>query len=909
MHRGFAIPMRRSVMHVRRSDASCDTADSRLCHENGGMAVARDKGSSMGARGLFCWRGVMSWSEPIIRRTGIAITCMLCIAMVATQFSYRVVGHAHAIIVLAPIASSALGYGPLTGCFVGPVAGLAELIHATLLPLDYYEKYFMAPWNSVVLFALVGLVLGVLFAVINRRHPKSGWRRYTGLVLCCMACSLLFTAYFQLSASIINSLLEREVPHGLVQQLIGSRESLAQWGLDSVLMSVFVLSMDAYLSVHNESMQRTIRETFQGWLAVVVALAYLTCAALAYTGISVICRGEAEQRMSGQLVYLADQLAERDRMLDAFARRTAATQNVLDEVHDSSIGGVARGYAMGDDGICAIAEDGVVVSSNVDAYIGEAFEDVVGSGFVDGFSETLFDATRSSEWDMGGGVLGYLRATQLGYVRVSRSGDYQLMVAISAAEMFRWRSLLMTVVSLAFLGVFVTVYMQASILLRDVVVRNIDRTNETLSRITDGELDEQVQVSDPMEFAELSSGINATVGSLKDAIAAEAARIDRDLATAKAIQESALPRTFPPFPEIEAFDIYASMTPAREVGGDFYDIFLVGEHTACFLVADVSGKGIPASLFMMAAKTEIANNVAVGMDLGVALQTANWHLCQGNEAGMFVTVWAALLDYQTGELTYVNAGHNPPLLRRGGSWEWLRQRGGLFLGAFDSAKYRTSTLMLKPGDELLLYTDGVNEAFDVTGEQYGEERLEAFLSNHANLHPHALVDALGADLSQWAEGAEQSDDITMLSIEYGVPPEATGGITVPAEVSRLDEVLDLVHAELAQRRCPITVQHQLDIVIEELFVNVCNYAYEGLEGPGDCRVEYVYNANPHALTVSLTDWGTPFDPLAREDPTMPTSAEDARIGGLGIFMVKRMCDDVSYLRDGDANVVAIRKVW
>ena len=872
--------------------------------------VTRENGSdSSRVKGLFGWRGVMSWSDPRIRVTGIVAACMLCMTMVATQLSYIVVGHAHVIVVLAPLAACALIYGPLIGCLVGAIAGLSELIHATLLPLDYYEKYFMAPWNSVVLFALIGLLLGMLFAWVDARHPKGGMRRHLALALCCLAASLFFTSYFQTSAVIINAFLAHEVPHDLVQQFVGSRESLGQLSLDALLMVALVLSTDVYMQRNDATTQHTIRETFQGWLIVVVALAYLLCAALSYTGISIICRGDAERRMGEQLDYLADQLAERDRMLEAFSRRTAVTQGVLDEVHDSSIGGVANGFAMGGDGVCAIAEDGVVVSSNVDAYVGETFADVVGSGFADGFSEELFDAKRSSEWDMGGGVLGYLRASQLGFVRVSRTGNYQLMIAISADEVFRWRFMLMTVVSLAFLGVFVSVYVQASLLLRDVVVRNIDRTNETLSRITEGELDEQVQVIDPVEFAELSSGINATVGSLKDAIAAEAARIDRDLATARAIQESALPRTFPPFPEIEAFDVYASMVPAREVGGDFYDIFLVGDHTVCFLVADVSGKGVPASLFMMAAKTEIANNVAVGMDLAVALQTANWHLTQGNDAGMFVTVWAALLDYETGELTYVNAGHNPPLLRHEGSWEWLRQRGGLFLGAFETAKYRASTLMLEPGDELLLYTDGVNEAFDPHGEQYGEERLEAFLGAHATLHPHALVDVLGTELHTWADGADQSDDITMLVLEYGVPPEASGSITVDAEIPKLSDVLDLVHNELAQRRCPITVQHQLDIVIEELFVNVCNYAYEGAEGPGKCRVEYVYNANPHALVVSITDWGVPFDPLAHDDPEMPSSASETRVGGLGIFMVKRLTDDVTYLRDGDANVVAIKKTW
>jgi sigma-B regulation protein RsbU (phosphoserine phosphatase) len=416
-------------------------------------------------------------------------------------------------------------------------------------------------------------------------------------------------------------------------------------------------------------------------------------------------------------------------------------------------------------------------------------------------------------------------------------------------------------------------------------------------------------VRDTVEFARLSDGINATVGSLRDAIADEAARNDRDLATAKAIQESALPRSFPPFPEVDSFDIYASMNAAREVGGDFYDFFLLDDDRVCLLIADVSGKGIPASLFMMAAKTEISSNIRAGMDLGIAMQTANWHLCQGNDAGMFVTVWAAVLDYATGELTYVNAAHNPPLLRHGGKWEWLKERCGLFLGTFETAKYREERITLEKGDELFLYTDGVNEAFSVTEEQYGDDRLEEFLSAHADLHPHALVDAMRSELQTWAEGAEQSDDITMLSIEYGAHPEATGSITLEATTENLTAALNLVRSELASRYCPITVQHKVDVALEELYVNVCTHAYAEQGEPGKVRVDYVFNANPNSITVSLTDWGPAFNPLSHDDPSAPTSIDETPIGGLGLLMVKKSTDDLSYLRDGDANVVVFRCSW
>lgn len=304
------------------------------------------------------------------------------------------------------------------------------------------------------------------------------------------------------------------------------------------------------------------------------------------------------------------------------------------------------------------------------------------------------------------------------------------------------------------------------ILMQRVVVNSVWQINNQLHQITSGDLSAQVDVRDSDEFSSLSDDINATVGALRDAIAAESARIDADLATAKAIQESALPRTFPPFPYIDAFDLYASMDAAREIGGDFYDFFLVGNHTLGFLIADVSGKGIPAALFMMKAKSELANSIRSGIELDKAITLANQALCEGNDEDMFVTVWAATLDYVTGKLTYVNAGHNYPLLRRDGKWQWLREVSGLFLGGLETESYTQETLMLAHGDELVLYTDGVTEAFDAHNAPYGEQHLEEFLQAHPDQGPHALVDSLRTDVAAWAKDTEQSDDVTILCLEY-----------------------------------------------------------------------------------------------------------------------------------------------
>lgn len=859
---------------------------------------------------LMSWRGLMADSNALVRRAASALLALLSCAMVATQTNYFVVGDAHLIAVLAPITACAVLLGPFAATIVGALAGAAELLHAMLLPLDVYEQYFAVPTNSVFLFGLIGLVMGLMYAAASRREYKAAWEGLAALVVACAIGATLFTMLFSTSASIINTLIGVEVPGKIVSSLTGNKEVLSQILANFGLMAALVVAVSAmWKRAADTKDERTLGQKFQGWLFVVLCAAYLVCAAVTYTALSVVCRNTAENQMQAQIDYVKGQLRERDNLLDVVQMRARMQQSAVEELHQDTISNVATGLPLGKGGITAVAEDGTIVSSSNASLMGMDFEDVVASGLASGFDPSIYDANRSTTWYLEDGELGYLRAAELGFLRVSRQGTYQIMAALPQTEVYEWRPVMVAVLSGLFMALFAIVYAQASILLKNVVVKNIDETNETLERITGGDLEQKVGARGTVEFAHLSAGINATVGSLKDAIAAEASRNDRDLATSKAIQESALPRVFPPFPEIDSFDIYASMNAAREVGGDFYDFFLLDDGRLGFLIADVSGKGIPASLFMMAAKTEIANNIQAGMDLGIAMQTANWHLCQGNEADMFVTVWAAILDYENGVLTYVNAGHNPPLLRHDGVWEWLPKKRGLIMGTFDIARYTAQTLTLVPGDQLFLYTDGVNEAFSASEEQFGDKRLEQFLQSHADLHPRSLVKEMREELRAWAVGAEQSDDITMLSLEYGVPPESSNTLTLPATLDHLGDALGFVDTELANRCCPITIQHKVDVALEELFVNVCRYAYTNEDKPGEVRIDYVYNANPNAITVTLTDWGVPFDPIAYADPTKPKSVAAATIGGLGIFMAKKSVDDMSYIRDDDANVVALRKVW
>ncbi|MBQ9005443.1 MAG: SpoIIE family protein phosphatase [Atopobiaceae bacterium] len=864
----------------------------------------------VGKDSLLRWQGVMADSPIEVRRASIGFLAILACAMVATQTNYFVIGGTHLIAAIAPITTCALLFGPLPAVLVGALAGTAEMIHAQLLPLDIYERYFAAPVNSIVLFALMGLVMGLMFARASSRIEEDERRGLPALVVICAIGSALFTLLFSVSVNAINSLLNFEIPSEILADFTSNHEVVSQILVNFAMMVALSLAAASlYRRRSRFERERTLRSTFQGWLAVVVSSAYLLTASLGYSAVSAVCRSSAEQQMQGQIDYLTYQLSERDKLLEGVARRAPITDAVRKELQQTSVSGLASNLPTSEGGVVALAVDGVIVSSNVSELVGEPFADVVAGGMAEGFDQALYDQARSTYWYFSQDLRSTSGASRLGFVRVAQSEAYQMMAALPASEVFAWRPWLMVAISVAFLSLFTAIYAQASLLLRNVVVDKIDETNETLSLITQGDLNQQVTVSEPSEFAKLSRGINATVGSLKEAIAAESSRIEGDLLTARTIQESALPRNFPPFPEIEDFDIYASMTPAREVGGDFYDFFLVGDHTLGFLIADVSGKGIPASLFMMAAKAQLARYVSSGMPLSDAVQTANWHLCQGNDADMFMTAWIATLDWKSGLLTFVNAGHNPPLLRHNGTWNWIKTKGGPLLGSFESARFHSTAMTLTKRDQLLLYTDGVNEAFGADGAQYGDHRLERLCAANTQLHPRELINAVSDDVKYWSEGAEQSDDITMLSLEYGVAPETRGEMTVPAELANLEKVIEMIHEELDRRYCPIVTQHQIDIAVEELFVNVCNYAYAEEEKVGPCQVSYLYRPDPNTITISITDWGTPFDPLKQEDPTLPSSVKEAKIGGLGIFMAKRLTDELTYRRDNDKNVVTFKKRW
>ena len=454
--------------------------------------------------------------------------------------------------------------------------------------------------------------------------------------------------------------------------------------------------------------------------------------------------------------------------------------------------------------------------------------------------------------------------------------------------------------------IFATLFVFIYLLIKRVIINNLKKINDTLAQITDGDLSVTVDVRSNVEFASLSDDINSTVATLKRYIAEAAARIDKELEYAKQIQLSALPTNFP---KGEDYNIYAQMIAAKEVGGDFYDFYKLNDTTVAFLAADVSGKGIPAAMFMMTAKTIIKDLAESGMAVNDIFTKANEKLCENNESGMFVTAWMGILDLTTGNVQFANAGHNPPILKRAdGSFEYLKTRAGFVLAGMEGVRYRVGEITLNEGDRLFLYTDGVPEATNVDNKLYGEDRLLSFMNQNASMEATRLLPALKANIDEFVGEAPQFDDITMLMFDY--KPKKGGehmtNKTFPAKTESLSEIIGFVEETLEGFECPIKTQTAICVAIEEVFVNVAHYAYP--DGEGDMSLHIGFDDQSRAITFRMTDKGVPFDPLANPDPDITLSAEERDIGGLGIFITKKTMDTVAYTYENSKNILTMTKL-
>ena len=395
---------------------------------------------------------------------------------------------------------------------------------------------------------------------------------------------------------------------------------------------------------------------------------------------------------------------------------------------------------------------------------------------------------------------------------------------------------------------------------------------------------------------------------------AEKERIDLELSLATRIQADMLPNVFPAFPDRGEFDIYASMEPAKEVGGDFYDFFFTDEDHLALVIADVSGKGVPAALFMMASKILIKNYCMAGYSPKAVLEAVNEQICDNNREELFVTVWLGIIDLKTGLMTAANAGHEYPMIAGpDGEYTLYKDKHGFVIGGMPGMKYTEYELQFKPGSGLFVYTDGVVESTNLSNDLFGTERTLKVVNKAKDRSPRGVLKAVDDAIATFVGTADQFDDITMLCFKYfgkdseKIMDKDLKEITLSAVSANTDQVTEFINAELESAGCPRKTMAQIDVAVDEIFANISSYAYEPATGLATIRIEL--KEDPRAAVITFIDRGKPYDPLSTAVPDTTLPADEREIGGLGVFIVRKTMDDITYRYEDGQNILTIKKIF
>ena len=377
-------------------------------------------------------------------------------------------------------------------------------------------------------------------------------------------------------------------------------------------------------------------------------------------------------------------------------------------------------------------------------------------------------------------------------------------------------------------------------------------------------------------------------------------RIGSELHIAQQIQQSMLPKVFPPFPERNDIDIYGMLLPAREVGGDLFDFFIRDEKLF-FCIGDVSGKGVPSAMVMAQVLSLFRSLMSRGNNPAHIMVSLNEVFCHHNESNMFITFFVGVLDLPTGRLRYCNAGHDRPIIVGQGS---LEANPHLPLGVFDDVKYETQETQLENGTTLFLYTDGLTEAMNKQHEMF---RLELVMETLVEKEScQMLVEHMQETVKTFVQGAEQSDDMTMLAIRYHRPDNVyilDESIVLKSDLKEIRDLNNFIKKVGGALSLDEKMTRKIRLAVEEAVVNVMEYAYpEGKKGD----VIVAAKADSNRLKIIITDQGKPFDPTQKEKADVSLTAEERPIGGLGLLLVRELMDSINYEREGNSNVLTLR---
>jgi len=614
---------------------------------------------------------------------------------------------------LGPL-SAGLFFDPLSGIIAGLIGGIERYIAGTYWGIGSYTRIACS-----VSTCLAGFVSAALHKwLFKKKIPSSAYAFIMGAVM----------EVFHMYVVFITHRENMDMALYVVKTCSGPMIVFTGLGLAVSVMLLKKLSGESINPFRHVSREQVpLSQKFQLWLFIVTVMMLLANLLFSYYVQTQICIQSAHDTLNNSITDLRDNYE-------------AVKPNVKllnPAFHVGSYGS----YDV-------ISPDGTILT---------------GTHLVTGLDEKDFHllqkAQDSSFFDTA--VFG-----EDALARIEKLDEHlSLLVRLPRTEIFANREVQIYESVFADIILFAVIYVLVSQLVQLIVVNNLVMVNTSLAKITNGNLDEVVNVRATSEFTSLSDDINLTVDTLKGYIDAAEKRIEQELEFARTIQDSSLPKNFS-FPRNE-FELYALMNPAKEVGGDFYDFFFVNQHKLALVIADVSGKGIPAALFMMRAKTAIRGLAESGEAPEEILRRANNALCEGNDAEMFVTVWLGIIDLRTGLMRCANAGHEyPALMRAGGAYELVKDKHGLALAGIKDMKYKPYELQLNEGDCLFVYTDGIPEAINGQTEAYGAERMLCILNRNQDAPMDRLLPAVRADISSFVGSADQFDDITMLGFRF-----------------------------------------------------------------------------------------------------------------------------------------------
>ena len=556
--------------------------------------------------------------------------------------------------------------------------------------------------------------------------------------------------------------------------------------------------------------------------------------------------------------------------------------------------------------------------------------------------------TQKSEHGLFRGFVGNSDLSAIYYTTI-KSNNWTFLVVWPMQKFLKDQASFVTLIGLLILGGYILILVFV-LVISFRVSRPLRQLAKSVDKFGEGNFDAELpDIKGHDEIAQLSEAFSHMQTSIKENIVTQKnlGRIERELDFARNIQLAMLPANEKDEDcNDDRHELAPFMLPAKEVGGDFYDFFKIDNDHLCVVVGDVSGKGVPASLFMMVSRIILRTMLKNQKNVVKTFNSTNYALAKRNKLNMFVTVWMGVIDLRSGHVEFASAGHNPPAVRHeDGTVEFIPSKSDLVMAAMDNIMYKQQTFDLKPGDTLFLYTDGVTEATNGNNELFGDARLLAALAKGKDQTTADICKFVKKEIDSFVQGAPQFDDITMMGVKYigndepvweryektiDVATEGQGelktfveGIFTPMDGytkmqmqsawERYEKIVDVipenqdiltafVEGILAPMEGSMKSQMQINIAIDEIYSNIVKFS-------GATKVTLIVEVRKATMTVKLTfiDNGIPYDPLKSKDPDITLSAEEREVGGLGIFIVKKTMDSVCYRRNGDNNELAITK--